>query len=304
MTGAQKLKAFALSPWHAWTALVTLGAGLASADPWYMVLGTAAYLGAWVLLPDTPWFKAWLARRERARLDVEDAAAVAEWQRQQRLHYEPLTDARKQEYGEVDRIANDIARLVRELAAEGRAVDTEEALGQVDSLVWTFLRLLKVEQDQLEHLAHEHQDDLPSELARAEAELAALESDLPAREEAQRDKSASARIRIAFSQRERIGVLRQRLEKLRLAEAECDLVRVEKARILDLFKLLRADLLSSRDLTGFSSRIDQSRRAWSQSQETFEHLDFLREEAAPVPRAASARRRPEPPAAGRRAETE
>ena len=70
MNGAQKLKAYATSPWHAWAALVTLGPALASADPWYGVLGVAAYLGSWVFLPDTPWFRRWLERREQERARV------------------------------------------------------------------------------------------------------------------------------------------------------------------------------------------------------------------------------------------
>ena len=302
MNGAQKLKAYATSPWHAWAALVTLGPALASADPWYGVLGVAAYLGSGVFLPDTPWFRRWLERREQERARVEEQAASAEWQRQQKVYHDPLNAARKAEFAEVDRIANDIERLVRDLSAEGREVDATQALAQVDSLVWTFLRLLKVEQDQHGHLQTEYRDDLPEELARAQEELARLEAALPSLEAGREDKSASARIRIASSQRERIQVLRQRLEKLRVAEAEFELVRVEKARILDLFKLLRADLQSSRDLHGFSSRIDESRRAWTQSQDTFQHLDFLREDTLRVPLASGRRFRFQSPANGRVAE--
>lgn len=291
MTGAEKLKAFATSPWHAWSALLTLGPGVASLDPFYAVLGVAAYLGAWVFLPDSGPFRRWIERREAASRAVEEQAEALEWDRRQKALFEPLTPARKAEFLEISRISDDIERLVAELVAEGRGMDAGQSVQQVNSLVWTFLRLLKVEQDQHTHLSTEYQDDVPAELVNAEEELKRLEEFVPRLESGAADKSASARIRIAESQRERIKVLRQRLDKLRLAEAECELVRVEKARILDLFKLLRADLQGSRDLHAFSGRIDDSRRAWAQSQETAQHLDFLRDASADAPPPSARRMR-------------
>ena len=66
MTGIQRLRSFLRSPHHAWLGLLTLGVGAATVSVPGMIAGAAAYALGWVFLPDSKWFRKWMARRPAA----------------------------------------------------------------------------------------------------------------------------------------------------------------------------------------------------------------------------------------------
>jgi hypothetical protein len=67
MSGIEKLKAFAKSPYHAWLGLLTLGIGVATLSGIGVVAGAAAYALGWIYLPDSPLFKRWINARNNGR---------------------------------------------------------------------------------------------------------------------------------------------------------------------------------------------------------------------------------------------
>jgi chemotaxis protein histidine kinase CheA len=130
--------------------------------------------------------------------------------------------------------------------------------------MWTFLRLLSIEDSLKEFLETERREDLPSIVKDAEAEVARLSADF----DALKAKGASVAVldpkeRLLDSKLERLDVLHKRQERIQQAQSNLELVVSEEDRLEQQVKLIRADAIASKNADTLSARIDA----------TVEHLD-------------------------------
>ncbi len=255
MPGVEKLKAFAKSPHHAWLALLTLGAGVASVSGIGMIAGAAAYALGWIYLPDSRLFKNWLAKRKRG----DDDGKLRDFLFKRRQIYDALSTSNRERY---DALAREIETLQTELNRDHRIDQalTRQRCERLSNLAWTYLRLLHTGEMLDRFIESEDPADLEKKIASMEKELAAIDP--------------GSRAGLADSLNSRLSSLKARREKRRGADASRELTHSEQERIAELVKLFRADHLASRDAGALSHEIDGAATQLDRTRDWLSHLEF------------------------------
>ena len=260
MTAWQRFRTFFTSPHHAWLGALTVGLGLASADIRYATAGAAAYVLGWIYLPDTPLFRNWINRREDdARVREEAGIALSFMQRQKEL-YGSLSKTRQVAYDTLAHIGRDIEKSLQRGTGGAAPEELQPQLQQIDRLMWTYLKLLRMDQDQQELIQREQREDVPGMLREATADLKDLEAELAALDAAADANRWEAVNRLCNSKRDRLDVLRRRAQGLEKAENDLQLTLSEQDRLVDLFKLMRSEVHNVRDASEMTPDISASTR--------------------------------------------
>jgi len=257
---------FLKSPHHAVMGLATLGGGfiLGASYPLALVLGAAAYVLGWIYLPDMPVFRNWVDRRCEAVHSAAAEAQVARFVQQRDARLASLSSSGRNHYQTLAAVCRDIeaASADTPLTPDNPAEDPR--LRKLDELMWTFLRLLSIEESLDEFLETERREDVPGLVKDAEQEVAQLSAEF----DALKAKSASLSIldpkeRLLNSKLERLDVLHKRLDRIQQAQSNLALVISEEERLEQQVKLIRADAIASKNADTLTARIDA----------TVEHLD-------------------------------
>jgi hypothetical protein len=255
-------KEFWKSVQHASLGLLTLGVGFLSATPLGLIIGATAYALGWVYLPDMAFFR----RRVDERLaEAQKAAALAEvatFVRRREALLVGLSQSGRQRY----QVLAEVCRGIEAASADGPMATgdsmTDPRLRKLDELMWTFLRLLTIEESLERFLETERREDLPGVVQEAEAEAMRLGSEVEALK-AKGGNASESKARLLASKTERLEVLRKRLQRVEQARENIALVISEQQRLEEQIKLIRADAVAMKNAESISARIDA----------TVEHLD-------------------------------
>lgn len=257
---------FFKSPHHAALALVTLGGGfiLSSSFPLALVLGATAYVLGWIYLPDMPLFRNWVDKRGQLVQNAAAQAQVAKFVAQRDALLAGLTSASRSHYEALAAVCRDIEAAGADTPLSPDNPDDDPRLRKLDELMWTFLRLLSIEDSLKEFLETERREDVPGIVKQAEAEVAQLSSEF----DALKAKGTSVAVldpkeRLLDSKLERLDVLHKRQERIQQAQSNLELVISEEERLEQQVKLIRADAIATKNADTLSARIDA----------TVEHLD-------------------------------
>lgn len=253
---------FAKSPHHVWLGLLTLGAGFLAAQPLALIAGATAYMIGWIYLPDLGLFRRWVDRRHRNAKDTESRARLDEFVRKRDTILASLSTGRRQRYEELAEVCRSIETAGGETVTIG--VDGNELrVRKLDELMWTFLRLLSIEESLERFLETERREDVPSLVKEAEEEVAQIEEQVERLREEMAGSALGVRERLLGSRRDRLNVLRKRLTRVEQARDNLGLVVSEQQRLNQQIKLIRAEAFAMKNATALSARIDA----------TVEHLD-------------------------------
>jgi len=245
---------FRRSPHHLWLAILTLGLGLLSAELLGLILGVTAYTVGWIYLPDLPFFKRWVRKRrereERKRAMEEMVAFV----RRRDAQLAKLSVTRSERYDELAAVCRDIERAT----IDGTDGAAETRVRKLEELMWTYLRLLGMEESLEVFLESERKEDLPRLVAEAEQEVDRLTAEVDAAKAGGASQAAETKERLLSSRRDRLEVLRRRFERSREAKENLTLVVSEQDRLQQQIKLIRADSMAMRNAEALTARIDAS----------------------------------------------
>jgi hypothetical protein len=251
---------FLRSPHHAVLALATLGLGFMTGQPFPLLAGAGLYALGWLYLPDMGFFRRWVdRRRETVRRAAAEAELRAFQERRDRI-VSGLSPANRRRYEEVGKVCADIESADRDgdggadAGADARGGE-DPRLRKLDELAWTFLRLLAFQQSLEEFLESERREDLPVDLEHAASEADLLDREIADLQKAKKEVP-EARTRLRDSARDRVLVLRKRIERVDQARENLRLVSSEQERLVQQLKLIRADAVASRNAQRFSTRID------------------------------------------------
>jgi hypothetical protein len=257
---------FFKSPHHAALALVTLGGGFILGPTIHLALlvGIAAYALGWIYMPDMPFFKNWVDRRGKAVKDAAAQAQVAKFVQQRDALIAGLMSASRSRYESLAAVCRDIESAGADTQLTPDNPDDDPRLRKLDELMWTYLRLLGIEDSLKEFLESERREDVPGLVKNAEAEVGQLSADF----EDLKKKGASVaaldpKERLLDSKLEKLDVLHKRQERIQQAQSNLELVISEEERLEQQVKLIRADAIASKNADTLSARIDA----------TVEHLD-------------------------------
>lgn len=241
---------------HLWLALLTLGLGFASGEPLGLLVGAVAYALGHVYLPDSGWFRGRIDARRRAVEGAEERRRAQAFEVQRAQVLASLSGERRRRQQALFAVCADITAASAEFASGDLALSLETRLRKLDELLWTYLRLLTIEQSLEVYLETERREQLPQATEAAVDEIAALEADIAASPAA--DPSLETRRKLLVSRRERLDALRQRITRVEQAKANLDLVRSEQERLVEQAKLIRADAVAHKNAESLGARIDLS----------------------------------------------
>ncbi|MDX2110014.1 MAG: hypothetical protein SFY80_07210 [Verrucomicrobiota bacterium] len=249
-------KAFFKSPHHAWLAALTLGVGFATGNLLGLIVGATAYALGWVYLPGMPFFRKWVDNRIRAVEDQEKLAQYTAFNKRRQALLDTLSKRNRNRYQELADVCAVIEALSRDALPSASVTEPLPTLHSLDELMWTFLRLLAI-QDTLEtHLEVERREDVPNLLKVAQDEYATLKDEIDNLDHAAHTAEANARRPLLDSRRELAEVLRKRLDRINQTNDHLELVLAEQERLEQQIKLLRTEAVATKNAAAVIARID------------------------------------------------
>jgi hypothetical protein len=255
-------KEFLKSPHHMWLGLLTVGSGFLLANPLALIAGTTAYALGWIYFPDMALFKQWVNRRSEKERHAAAQAQVQEFLRRRESLLSALASSRRARYLELAAVCRDIETATAESPLAQQPA-TDPRLRKLDELMWTYLRLLGIEESLERFLETERREELPLVVQEAEGEANLLSQEIDALNAKGNSPSLESRRRLLSSRLERLEVLRKRVERVNTAADNLALVRSEQERLVEQIKLVRADAVAAKNAETLTARIDA----------TVEHLD-------------------------------
>ncbi len=244
------------SPHHAWMGLFTLGVGFLSAQWLALIVGVTAYTLGWIYVPDLPFFRTWVDRRREQVRRANALAQLAAFEQKREALLGSLATVRRERYHALASVCHTIEAASAETTMPAAEGGFDPRLRKLDELMWTYLRLLTIEESLERFLEVERREDLPKIAAEAESELKRLTAEI----ETLKAKGAGAALqqkqRLLASRQERIEVLRKRLQRIEQARENLTLVVAEQERLDQQIKLIRADAVASKNAATLTARID------------------------------------------------
>jgi hypothetical protein len=271
------------SPHHATLGVLTLGLGLLSATVLGLIAGVTAYVLGWIYVPDLPLFRRWVDRRRDAAKRAEEAARVAQFVEKRDALLRSLSPQRRERYSRLVLVCRDIETASADNLIASADPTTDPRLRKLDELMWTYLRLLGIEESLQQFLETEQREDVPGLLKEAEAEAARLTTELDALKAKGGDATLETKQRYLGSRTDRLEVLRKRQQRTEQAQANLNLVVSEQERLDQQIKLIRADAVASKNAETLTARIDATVEHLDQTNKWLSELDEFKDLVGDMP---------------------
>jgi hypothetical protein len=242
--------------------VLTLGLGFLSASLLGLVAGVTAYAIGWIYLPDLPFFRRSVDRRRAEAKRAAALAQVAEFVRRRDRLLSGLGSSQRTRYYALAEVCHNIEAASAESSLSPGDPAADPRLRKLDELMWTYLRLLTIEESLQRFLETERREELPRVTREAEQEAARLADEVEALKKSGNAASESKQ-RLLGSRLERLEVLRKRLQRVEQARQNQELAVSEQERLDQQIKLIRADAVATKNAEALTARIDA----------TVEHLD-------------------------------
>jgi len=274
---------FLRSPHHAVFGLLTLGLGFLSGELVPLIVGATAYALGWLYLPDLPFFRRWVdGRRDAARQAIERQKVAAFVQHRDAL-VASLTANGRERYSRLAGVCRDIETASADNLLASADPATDPRLRKLDELMWTYLRLLGIEESLEKFLETERHDDLPGLLTEGEAEARRLAAELDALKAKGPSPALENKQRYVGSRLERLEVLRKRQQRVQQTQDNLALVVSEQERLDQQIKLLRADSVATKNAEALTARIDATVEHLDETNKWLSELDEFKDLVADMP---------------------
>jgi hypothetical protein len=267
-------KQFSKSPHHLGLGLATIGLGFLSASWPIFAVGIAAYALGWIYLPESGFFKAWVQHKINEINLVTSKEQIAAFQSKRQQLINRLSREDRSKYEDLVRVCQDIEQATKDATNSNDHADMR--LRKLDELMWTYLRLLVMQESLESFLNTEQEEGLPKEYQTSQQEVADLDK--------QNTDSLSkgtpvsqSKARLLESKRDRLNTLKARIDKIQEAKDNETLVSAEQDRLVEQIKLLRADAIATRNADTLSARIDVTVQNLTSTNEMITQMNQFKE---------------------------
>ncbi len=274
---------FFQSPHHAALGLLTLGLGFLSAQLLGLIVGVTAYVLGWIYVPDLPFFRKWVDRRGAAAKAAQEAQKVAEFIARRDALLRSLSSERRERYGRLTQVCRDIETASSDSPLASPDPATDPRLKKLDELMWTYLRLLGIEESLQRFIETELGDNLPALVKDAEAEANRLNGEVESLKDKGDTGAFETKQRFFNSRLERLEVLRKRQQRLDQGKANLELVLSEQDRLDQQIKLLRADAVATKNPEMLTARIDATVSHLDQTNKWLSEMDEFKDLVGDMP---------------------
>jgi hypothetical protein len=274
---------FLKSPHHVVFGLLTLGLGFLSADLLPLIAGATCYTLGWIYLPDLGFFRGWVDRRRNREKQAADAQKVADFMQRRDSLVASLSPQRRERYARLSAVCRDIERAGKDQSLAPVDTSTDPRLRKLDELMWTYLRLLGIEESLDRFLETEKNENVPEMLKEAEAEVTRLNAEIEALKAKGNAAAIETKQRFLGSRMDRIEVIRKRRQRLQQAEENLALVISEQDRLDQQIKLIRADAVATKNAATLTARIDATVEHLDQTNKWLSELDEFKDLVGDMP---------------------
>jgi hypothetical protein len=274
---------FLKSPHHAVWGFVTLGVGFLSATALGLIAGLTAYVLGWIYLPDLPLFRRWVDGRREGSKRAAELQKVTEFAQRRDTLIRSLSPDRRERYSRLVLVCRDIENATADNLLASPDPLTDPRLRKLDELMWTFLRLLGIEESLARFLETERRENVPALLQDSETEVARLKTEVDALKTKGGDPNLETKQRFLGSRQERLEVLRKRCQRTEQAQANLDLVVSEQERLDQQIKLIRADAVATKNAETLTARIDATVEHLDQTNKWLSELDEFKDLVGDMP---------------------
>ncbi len=248
-----------------------------------LIAGATFYTLGWIYLPDLPFFRRWVDRRREAARRAEELQKVAAFVQRRDALIASLSPERRERYGLLSRVCHDIETASTDNLLASADPTTDPRLRKLDELMWTYLRLLGIEESLEAFLETERRENVPSLLKDAEAEVTRLNTEVEALKTKGNAAALDTKQRYLGSRLERLEVLRKRQQRSEQAEANLALVVSEQERLDQQIKLIRADAVATKNAETLTARIDATVEHLDQTNKWLSELDEFKDLVGDMP---------------------
>jgi hypothetical protein len=273
---------FLKSPQHAALGVLTLGLGFLSAQILPLIAGATLYALGWIYLPDLGFFRRWVDRRHDASKRAAELQKVDAFIKRRESLVGSLSPSRAERYQRLTQVCRDIEKAGAEDLLASADPATDPRLRKLDELMWTYLRLLGIEESLEKFLETERRENVPAMLQEAEAEVARLNGEVEALK-AKGGPALDTRQRYLGSRLERLEVVRKRQQRIQQAEENLALVVSEQDRLDQQIKLIRADAVATKNAETLTARIDATVQHLDQTNKWLSELDEFKDLVGDMP---------------------
>ncbi|MEI8312863.1 MAG: hypothetical protein WCH98_19110 [Verrucomicrobiota bacterium] len=259
-------KEFLKSPEHLWTAVGTIGGGLAAGNVVGLLVGVAAYALSWIYLPDAPFFKKKVDAKAVALAERDEEVHAAEFRIRRDAMRSALSDDRQSRY-------NELAAVCQEI--ESGSAGNDALFGKLDELMWTLLKLLTMEETIGRFLEESKGEDLDAQISEARGEVDKLAAEKP--------EAGSSREKFIASRQQVLEVLQKRKEAISGAGDNLGLVRSEEERLGHQIRLLRAEAVATRNSDMLTVKINSSVATLQDTNALLSQMSSYQELVADIP---------------------
>ncbi|SRR5260221_658875 len=274
---------FLKSPQHAGLGLLTLGLGFISGAALPLIIGGTLYSLGWIYLPDMPFFRGWVDRRREAAQRTAEMKKVADFVQRRDALIASLSSHCRERYQNLAGVCRDIEIASADSPLAAGASGADPRLRKLDELMWTYLRLLGIEESLERFLETERRDDLPRLIKDAEQEASAISSEVEALKAKGVSAALETRQRYLGSRLERLEVLRKRQQRIDQAQENLALVVAEQERLDQQIKLIRADAVATKNAEALTARIDATVEHLDQTNKWLSELDEFKDLVGDMP---------------------
>jgi hypothetical protein len=274
---------FLKSPQHAALGLLTLGVGFMSGMLLPLIAGATLYTLGWIYLPDMPFFRRWVDRRHDNSKRAAEMQKVADFVQRRESLINCLSPNRRERYRRLSGVCHDIETASSDSALASSEPASDPRLRKLDELMWTFLRLLGIEESLERFLDTERREDVPTMVKDGEGEVARLAKDIDTLKAKGDNGALETKQRYLNSRLERLDVLRKRQQRTEQAEANLQLVVSEQDRLEQQIKLIRADAVATKNAETLTARIDATVEHLDQTNKWLSEMDEFKDMVGDMP---------------------
>jgi hypothetical protein len=261
-------KEYLKSPEHLWAAVATLGCGLAIGNVIGLMVGAAAYAIAWIYVPDLPFFKKKVDAKAAGLAQRDEDAQTAAFRARRDAMRNALEEANQARY-------NELAGVCQEIETGSAGAGDDTLFGKLDELMWTFLKLLTME-EAIEHFLEESKgEDLDAQIVEAQSEVDKMGSEKPA--------AGSSKEKLLNSREQVVEVLKKRKEAIGSAQDNLGLVQSEEERLGHQIRLLRAEAVATRNSDMLTVKINSSVATLQDTNALLSQMSSYQEAVADMP---------------------
>ena len=252
-------KEFIKSPFGIVLALVTIGGGFITGHYFWLTVGIVAYGLGVMFLHDCNWFTKKIDKEIEQQGKVVINQKIEEFKIRRQKYYQSLVQVRRDKYNEILSVAKDIEKATTD-SVTGPEDSFEARLQKIDELVWTYLKLLCMEQSLEKFIASEKEDDVPEDIKKVDLLLQKYCGEITELKKDPENNTAmiTGRERLLASYQDQKDVLKKREQRLAQAQGNMEIVDAEQQRLQQQIKLIRGDAIAARNTDAISARIDDS----------------------------------------------